>query len=131
MGARGTVDVSPFRPVVDRAELAFAQDFGYAEAMLRAATAIHKKRDVWECRSRLRESERVARVHCIRDGKDCDSLSPCGFGDCRYATDKNADVVVLSTKGRQYRVPSADPVYPAYDRELVVTYVMWSHRIAS
>jgi hypothetical protein len=131
VGNRGCVDVAPYQPLVDRAEHAFGQDFGYAEAMLKAGAAILNKRAVWSLRTELREVEQIARTHCFRDGRECEAVSPCGFGDCRYAEDKNAAVVVLSTKGRQQRVPNAAPAFPSYDRELVVTYVLWQGRIAS
>lgn len=115
--------MSPYASIVDAAILAFSQDFGYAESMLKAARSIEHKREVWALRKRLRDIEAVARRRCLAHVPfRCDAVCPCGFGDCKFAPDSR--VVVISTKGKQVRPQDSD--HPSYDREQVVMSVLAS-----
>lgn len=81
-----TADLAAYVPVVDSALAAFAQDVSYAVGMVRQATTIQSKREVWAIRSELRDAESLARKMCAEDEVvGCASKTPCGVGACRFA----------------------------------------------
>lgn len=112
--ARGDIDVSAFEVIVDKALEAFSSDIGYTEQMVTTAVAIERKRRVWQLRLELRAASLLAREECAKHSFVCDALSPCGFGDCRFAT-MQTKAVVISTRGRQTRVQVS--AFERYDLE--------------
>jgi hypothetical protein len=117
------VDVQPFKKIVDLALVAFGSDFGYAEQMLMSAQGISRKREVWSYRTEARQAEAKAKAQCRERGGPCNSISPCGFGDCAFATPENAKLVIVSTTGGECR-ESPGALYPQYTRETVVASVL-------
>jgi len=81
--------------VVDSALAAFSQDVSYAVGMVRQATTIQSKREVWAIRSELRDAEALARKMCADDVVvGCAAKTPCGVGPCRFAQGDLASAVV-------------------------------------
>jgi len=81
--------------VVDSALAAFSQDVSYAVGMVRQATTIQSKREVWAIRSELRDAESLARKMCADDTVvGCAAKTPCGVGLCRFAQGDLASAVV-------------------------------------
>lgn len=71
---------------VNRALAAFATDVSYAVAMASAATAIDRKRRVWQARKELRAAEAAAHTECATtEPFTCHAVSACGTGDCKFA----------------------------------------------
>lgn len=113
--------MSPYDPIVEKALVAFATDAGYLEAMLSAAQAIIHKRSVWDVRLELRAVADRAIEECKALNLPCECMSPCGFGDCRYADPMYKDVRVISTRGRSTRIEGAR--FPDYEFEDVMVHV--------
>jgi len=62
--------------------------------MVRQATTIQSKREVWAIRSELRDAETSARKLCAQDGMGCLLQTPCGVGSCRFAQGDLAEITV-------------------------------------
>lgn len=85
---------------------AFQADSAYATSMARTASAILAKRRVWSVRTEVRAAERDARAACADAGvRVCAVRSPCGTGDCPFATAAlpTAPVVVPGPTARPVR----------------------------
>lgn len=90
-------DPAVFAAAVDTALAAFGTDVSYAVAMARAAVVIGRKRRVWQARKDLREAEARAHAECAATGPfDCHAESPCGTGDCKFATGEHAALAVTA-----------------------------------
>lgn len=87
---RTPVDIATFASQVDAAMEAFASDVSYAAEMAHAAVRIARKRQVWAVRKQLRAAEAAAHAECAQHTFDCHATSPCGVGDCKFATDNLA-----------------------------------------
>ncbi len=88
-------DIAAYVPVVDQAMRAFAADVSYAVGMVRQATTIQSKREVWAIRSELRDAESGARKLCSEDAVvGCESKTPCGVGTCRFAQGDLVEIVL-------------------------------------
>lgn len=91
-------DLRRFAAHVEAAVVAFREDVSYAVSMARAAVVIDRKRQVWQARKELREAETRARAECARTAAfDCHAMSPCGVGDCKFATGEHAQLDVYTT----------------------------------
>jgi hypothetical protein len=105
---------SPYpSPGVLRAALeAFGEDVSYAVAMLRTASSILAKRQVWALRVELRGEEERARGECSAGVEFfCENRSPCGTGSqCKYA---RGDLVLLDIP--TYQGGTARPQVSLYD----------------
>ena len=93
-GKRLSADIAAYVPVVDQALRAFSSDVSYAVGMVRQATTIQSKREVWAIRSELRDAESSARKLCAQDGAGCLLQTPCGVGQCRFAQGDLAEITV-------------------------------------
>lgn len=104
------VDVSGFVDQVDTALRAFAVDVSYAVSMAHAAVVIDRKRRVWQARKDLRDAEARAHADCRDVGSfECHAASPCGTGDCKFATDELAALVVADCPGDTVRPQRSNP----------------------
>lgn len=97
-------DLSKFDELIDRALQAFGSDVSYAVAMSRSASSIERKREVWALRLELRTAEKEARERCCSVVPfRCKAQSPCGVGDCIFATGDFANIGVEDWEGVRYR----------------------------
>ena len=88
-------DITAYVPVVDQAMRAFAADVSYAVGMVRQATTIQSKREVWAIRSELRDAESSAQKLCAEDAVvGCSSKTPCGIGSCRFAQGDLSEILI-------------------------------------
>src|SRR5947207_4145519 len=102
-------DLGAFTGQVDAALHAFAEDVCYAVAMARAAVVSDRKRRVWQARKDLRDAETRAHTECRDTGEfDCHAESPCGTGDCKFATGDHAHLAVPAP-GRTARPQRSNP----------------------
>jgi hypothetical protein len=79
---------------IDAALEAFATDITYAVSIARAAVVITNKRRAYLARRALLEAEAAAHAECAPLSFECHALSPCGTGDCKFARDSLATLVV-------------------------------------
>lgn len=90
------VDTAVFTDVVDEALSAFLEHEMYVVDMIKRARAIIHKREVGTARKELKQAEREARIKCESSKPfHCESISPCGTGDCKFA---QKDLVWLQIK---------------------------------
>ena len=112
------VDVAAYQELIEKACEAFTEDVSYAVAMARSAVAITRKRDMWQARRELRTAEAAAHQQCNEHDFDCHAVSPCGTGDCKFATGEYAQLHV-SAPGTSSRVQNRST--GAYSLEPAVT----------
>jgi hypothetical protein len=100
-----SIDTQPFSGVMAEALTAYAQDPAYAVAMTKQASTIQNKRDVWAIRTELRRAEETARTACAASSESftCKVTSPCGTGNCRFATGDLRRLDIPATPGRTER----------------------------
>lgn len=95
------------------ARAAFGRDFGYAEAMARAAVVLREREHVARLRGLLAAGVSSATAACRAAGPGSDSYagpcmvsSACGTGGCRFASGVLAEVEVPAGPGRLVRPPA-------------------------
>lgn len=92
---------------------AFATDPSYLADVAERASLIAYKRKIWAIRMEVSRAEREARDKCVRAiDFVCTNISPCGFGDCRFAAPEDADISVVSTEPDRERPRTA--MHPKY-----------------
>lgn len=112
------IDCTPFSGVVQEALHAFSEDMSYAVQMARHATTIHHKREVWAIRLELRRAESEAQALCSQvPYAYCVNQSPCGTGECAFATGDLAELDIREV-GPGKRPHASD--YPSYSLEAAV-----------
>lgn len=101
---------------VDRALAAFATDVSYAVAMAGAATAIDRKRRVWQARKELRAAEAAAHTECAgTEAFTCHAVSACGTGDCKFAHGEYGRLVTGARTGPSRRAQAPHEYYSIED----------------
>lgn len=114
------IDVAPFTALIGEALSAYASDSSYAVAMARQARTIQTKRAVWQLRSELKSAESEARKTCgSTEPFVCDTTSPCGTGDCRFASGDLVFLAVPEAPGKSIR-PQPSSANQTYDLEAAV-----------
>jgi hypothetical protein len=97
-------DLTAFQHRIDLAMSAFRHDSAYAVSMARAAVVITNKRRAGRVRKTLRDAELAAHAECLAAGAfDCHAVSPCGVGDCKFATGALAALTVDNQPGLSRR----------------------------
>jgi hypothetical protein len=90
-------------PLVAEAYAAMRQDFSYVAAMSQMATSILGKQHTWRLRSELRQAQGDAMIECSGHEFVCESLSPCGTGDCKFAQGIYTHLVSIAQPGKTPR----------------------------
>ena len=120
-------DLHSFAEHVEAAVVAFREDVSYAVSMARAAVVIDRKRQVWQARKELREAEATARTECARTAAfDCHAMSPCGVGDCKFASGERAQLDVHACAGTTARPQASNTA--TYSIEPAVIVLVESRR---
>ncbi len=111
-----TVPGDDLGAVVDRALAAFATDVSYAVAMASAATAIDRKRRVWQARKEVRAAQAVAHAECeSTEPFTCHAVSACGTGDCKFAHGEHGRLLRVARAGTARRPQAPHELYSIED----------------
>lgn len=122
------IDTSKFEGVMAEAMKAYSLDPDLACQMARNASAILRKRAVWNLRTRLRDESAAAVVACAKEPAFlCENSSACGVGPlCKFSSETLALIQVGPKPGKGTRPqPHADG--PSYDTEYSLAELVRQH----
>lgn len=81
-----SLNLEPFRNMLEDAQRVYRKDVAYAVAVSNAARAIQTKRAVWKLRLELRAAAKEAKMQCKKSTQFiCKTVEPCGTGTCKFA----------------------------------------------